>query len=116
MVDEKDLDEPSENPKKNKIDGYTYKEFKQMLSDIKRSSVYQYHAMPKWGSEDFKIHSVDKWIAEIENQFEEDIEIPSIAIRREWTPEQLEEFLVKLRLQPVAKAGADDDDDDEPVE
>ncbi len=115
MVDEKDPDEPSENPKKNKIDGYTYKEFKQMLRDCKRTSVYRHHAIPKWGSEEFKIYGVDKWIAEIENQFEEDIEIPSIAIRREWTPEQLEEFLVKLRLQPVEKAGADDDDD-EPVE
>ncbi len=116
MVDEEHKDEPSENPKKNKIDGYTYKEFRQMLRDCKRMSVYNLHAMPKWGSEDFKIHSVDKWIAEIENQFEEDIEIPSIVIRREWTTEQLEEFIAKLRLQPVAKAGADDDDDDEPVE
>lgn len=115
MVDEKEFDEPSENPKKNKIDGYTYKQFKQMLRDCNRLSVYERHAMPTWGSEDFKIHSVDKWIAEIENQFEEDIELPSLSVVcRTWTEEQKEELRAKLRLQPVAKA--EPDDDDEPVE
>ena len=53
--DEKEVDELSKNPKKNKIDGYTYKQFEQMLRDSKRLRVYQRHAMPKWGSEDFKI-------------------------------------------------------------
>ena len=81
-----EFDELSNNPKKNKIDGYTYKQFKQMLSDIKRLSVYERHAMPKWGSDDFKIHSVDKWIAEIENIYEEDIELPSLlVVCRTWT-------------------------------
>tara|TARA_R110001592_G_scaffold77811_1_gene233940 strand:+ start:5548 stop:5898 length:351 start_codon:yes stop_codon:yes gene_type:complete len=116
MVDEKEFDEPSTNPKKNKIDGYTYKQFKQMLRDSKRSSVYNHHAMPRWGSEDFKIHSVDKWIAEIENIYEEDISIPSITVRRTWTQEQKKEFVTKLLPVEKVVADDDDDDDDEPVE
>jgi hypothetical protein len=99
MVDEKEF----ERPKKNKIDGYTYKQFKQMLKVSKRSSVYNHHAIPSWGSEEFKLNTVDEWIKIVVDTFEEDISIPSITVRRTWTQEQKKEFAAKLRLQPVAK-------------
>lgn len=87
-----------------KIDGYTYTQFKKMMSDCKRLSVSNKCAMPRWGSEEFKTKTTDEWVQWAKDNYEEDMKLPSLQEMRTWTQEQKEELKSKMKAQPVKKS------------
>lgn len=89
--------------KKIKIDGYTYTQFKKLMSESKRPSVYNHKVMPSWGSDELKEKTIDEWVQWAIDNYEEDMKVPSIAERRAWTPQEKKEFVDKLSAQPVKK-------------
>lgn len=86
-----------------KIDGYSCREFKKLLINVRRYTVHSHCVMPKWGSEEFKTKTSDEWVQWAVDNYEEDIKLPSGQEFRFMKEEQKKELRDKLRLQPVAK-------------